>query len=212
MMKLITYAKCFCLIRILCIFFNNVLNSFKNRLSSSFLSDNSEDDLIPTVIFNVPYFGKCSRTFSSSISKLISSKFSVKVRIMYSTIKVKSYFRLKCHSPLYLSSNVVYNYNCMDASCSDSYIGYTSRHLFERCDEEHLNMKTSKQSEIKDHIKQCNACGSRTLSFRDFCIVRRCKSETHAKLFEAFAIKRMRPTLKKQLFAQGASKILHIWK
>ena len=89
---------------------------------------------------------------------------------------------------------------------------YTSCHLYERCDEEHLNMKTSKQSEIKDHIKQCNACGSRTLSFRDFCIVRRCKSETHAKLFEAFAIKRMRPTLNKQLFAHGASKILHIWK
>ena len=99
----------------------------------------------------------------------------------------------------------------MDASCTDSYIGYTSRHLFERCGE-HLNLKTSTKSEVKDHVKNCNACKQHTLSFRNFSVVRRCQSEVHAKLFEAFAIKRVRPALNKQLFAQGASKILHVWK
>ena len=100
----------------------------------------------------------------------------------------------------------------MSDSCSDTYIGYTSRHLFERCDEEHLNLKSKKQSEIKDHIRKCSVCNSSTLSYSVFLIVRRCRSEVHAKLFEAFAIKRFRPSLNVQLIAQGASKILHIWK
>ena len=89
--------------------------------------------------------------------------------------------------------------------------GQTSRHLYERTTE-HLNMKKKNQSEIKDHVKQCNACGSKTLDFSNFKIMRRCRSEVHAKLYEAFAIKRARPSLNKQLFAQGASKILHVWK
>ena len=89
---------------------------------------------------------------------------------------------------------------------------YTGRHLYVRCDEEHLNLNTNKQSEIKDHIRQCSTCSNCVLSHRDFSIVRRCRNEVHAKLFEAFAIKRFRPTLNKQLYAQGASKILHVWK
>ena len=138
-------------------FFDNVLKSFNDKRSSSSNSDTSEEE-ISTIIFNVPYLGKCSRTFSSCISKLISSKFNVKIRTVYSTYKVKSYFRLKCFSPLYLSSNVVYSFNCMNASCSDAYIGYTSRHLYKRCDREHLNMNCKNQSEIKDDIKNCMAC------------------------------------------------------
>ena len=106
----------------------------------------------------------------------------------------------------------MYRFNCLSDSCTDSYIGYTSRHLFERCDEEHLNTNCKNQSEIKDHIVKCSVCKHSSLSYRDFSVVRRCGNVTHAKLFEAFAIKRFRPTLNKQLYAQGASKILHIWK
>ena len=100
----------------------------------------------------------------------------------------------------------------MSDSCTDDYIGYTARHLYERCDEEHLNLKKKQQSEVKDHIRNCSCCKQANISYRDFSILRRCQSEVHAKLFEAFLIKRMRPSLNKQLFAQGASKILHIWK
>ena len=193
-------------------FFNNVVTNFCTVFDCALIDNTDENDPLPIVIFNVPYFGKCSRTFSDNISKIISRKFPVKVRVVYSTFKVKSYFVLKCFSPLYLSSNIVYRYNCMSDSCTDSYIGYTGRHLFERCDEEHLNLKSNKQSEIKDHIRNCLSCKSSDLSYRAFSVVRRCRNEVHAKLFEAFAIKRFRPTLNKQLFAMGASKILHVWK
>ena len=103
-------------------------------------------------------------------------------------------------------------YIVLNAWCTDDYIGYTARHLYERCDEEHLNLKKKQQSEVKDHIRNCSCCKQADISYRDFSILRRCQSEVHAKLFEAFLIKRMRPSLNKQLFAQGASKILHIWK
>ena len=196
-------------------FFDNVVSSFHakfNRMPTECSTIGEENEDLPIIVFNVPYFGKVSRIFANDISKLISRKFPVKVRIVYSSFKVKSYFVLKCFSPFYLSSNIVYRFNCMSDSCSDTYIGYTSRHLFERCDEEHLNLKSKKQSEIKDHIRKCSVCNSSTLSYSVFSIVRRCRSEVHAKLFEAFAIKRFRPSLNVQLFAQGASKILHIWK
>ena len=193
-------------------FFNNLLDHFCNVSENAPMADEITNDDIPIVIFKVPYFGKCSRTFANDITNLISRKFPIKIRIVFSTLKVKSYFVLKCFSPVYLSSNVVYRFNCMSESCTDSYIGYTSRHLYERCDEEHLNFKTKKQSEVKDHVMHCLSCKESKLSFRVFSVLRHCRSETHAKLFEAFCIKRFHPTLNKQLFAQGASKILHIWK
>ena len=192
-------------------FFNSVLGKFLNKPYTASISDDGEEAETHCVLLKVPFLGKCSMKFASDISNIISRKFPVKVRVVYTTFKVKSYFRLKCFSPLYLSSNVVYRLECMSDSCTDAYIGYTIRHLYERCDE-HLNFKKKQQSEIKDHIRNCSCCKQKDISYRDFSILRRCQSETHAKLFEAFFIKRMRPTLNKQLFAQGASKILHIWK
>ena len=79
-------------------FFNNVLSNFIDNRNRT-LSENSNTDDQPSVIFSVPYFGKCSRDFANDISKLISRKFDVKVRIVYSTFKVKSYFVLKCFHP-----------------------------------------------------------------------------------------------------------------
>ena len=193
-------------------FFNCVLCTFLKRYNSSdvsVVSDVDEDEL-PTVILRVPYISKYSIKFARSISTIISTNFPVKVNIVYTTFKVKSYFCLKCFSPAYLSSYVVYHFKGVSDSCPDNYVGYTIRHLFARAGE-HLNLKTKQSSEIKDHIRHCTT-GCKNATYKDFEILRRCRSETHCKLFEAFAIKKLRPSLNKQLFAQGASKILHIWK
>ena len=193
----------------------SVKKIFRCLLKCGFLytSNNQKNKRLCLISIDVPYFSKCSKSFANNIATLISRKFSVKVRVVYSTFKIESYFVLKCFSPLYLSSNVVYRFDCASDSCTDSYIGYTSRHLFESCEEEHLNMKKTQQSEVKDHIKHCNTCKTSDLSVSTaFTVLRHCKSEIHARLFEAFCIKRFRPTLNKQLYAQGASKILHVWK
>ena len=79
-------------------FFDNVLNVFRRKscISSVSTVDDEQEEDLPYVIFKVPYLGKCSMNFASSISKIISDKFAVKVRVVYQTFKVKSYFRLKC--------------------------------------------------------------------------------------------------------------------
>ena len=86
------------------------------------------------------------------------------------------------------------------------------RHLFERCENEHLNLRSSQKSEIKDHLRTCGECQKYQLNYSNFQILRHCRNETYCKFFEAFAIKRFNPTLNKQMFAQGASKFLHVWK
>ena len=194
-------------------FIDNVINVFyrKSEASNETVSSVSDENQPPYILLRVPYFGKCSVKFARNLTKIICNNFNVQVRVVYSTFKVKSYFRLKSSSPLYLSSNVVYHYKCMNVSCSDSYVGYTTRHLFERC-KEHLDIQTNTKSAIKDHIRQCTACQSLSPDYTDFEILRRCRNTIDCKFFEAFAIKRLQPTLNKQMFANGASKILHVWK
>ena len=194
-------------------FINNVINIFYRKCESTELDNmpNCDEEQLPYILLRVPYYGKCSVRFAHKLTNIICKKFDVNVRVVYSTFKLKSYFRLKSLSPLYLSSNVIYHYKCMNDSCSDSYVGYTTRHLYERCNE-HLDLQTKKQSEIKDHIRQCNACQCLCPDYTDFKILRRCRDATQCKFFEAFAIKRLQPVLNKQLFANGASKILHVWK
>ena len=192
-------------------FFDNAYCTFLKKFASSddtVVSETNEEEL-PTVILRIPYFGKCSTKFARCLSVIISSHFSVQVKIVYTTFKVKSYFSLKCCSPYYLSTFVVYHFKGIGDSCPDNYVGYTIRHLYARAGE-HLNLKAKQSSEIKDHLRHCAGCKNAT--YKNFDILHRCRSETHCKLFEAFAIKKLRPSLNKQLFAQGASKILHIWK
>ena len=192
-------------------FIDNVINSFLcNTDTTDDASVSAEDDL-PTVLLRVPFLGKSSVRFGRDLTNIISQKFNVRVRVVYSTLKLQSYFRLKSLSPFYLLSNVVYQYQCMNDSCSDSYVGYTARHLYERCNE-HLNLSSGKQSEIKNHVKHCFTCQGLCADYTDFTILRKCRNTIDCKFFEAFAIKRLQPSLNKQMFAKGASKILHVWK
>jgi len=193
-------------------FFDNVLQKFLRNadLSNSMTTSdivNPEDvnDSLPSVIFRVPYLGKCSVDFAKRVSRCVAREFPVTVRIVYSTFKVRSYFNLKCFSPSYLSSNVVYKYECMSESCTDSYIGFTTRHLFERV-EEHTARERKGQSEVKDHLKTCLVCKQNNVNHAHFTVVRRCRSETQCKLHEAFNIKRFRPVLNKQMLQRGQVK------
>ena len=192
-------------------FIDNVIHKFLRNTNTLDKDSICSDEDLPTVLLSVPFFGKTSVRFGRNLTTIISNKFNVRVRVVYSTFKLKSYFRLKSLSPFYLLSNVVYQYKCMNDSCSDSYVGYTARHLYERCNE-HLHLSSSKHSEIKDHVRSCFTCQGLCADYTDFTILRKCKNTVDCKFFEAFAIKRLQPSLNKQMFAKGASKILHVWK
>ena len=171
------------------------------------------DDEVSTTrysILRVPYYGTESVKFAKRLSGIISSKFDIDIKIVYSTFKVKNYFRLKSRTPFHLLSNVVYQFDCV-ASTQTSYIGYTKRHMIART-AEHIVPKLTKKSHVYGHIKDCDSCKNANLTVHDFRVLQHCTDETECKLAEAFAIKKSRPVINKQLFAQGSSLILRIWK
>ena len=161
-------------------------------------------------ILRIPYYGKESVKFAKKLSNIICKKFDIDIKIVYSTFKIKNYFRLKCRTPFPLLSNVVYQFNCAE-NAQVSYIGYTKRHLISRF-AEHTVPKVAKKSHVFAHIKQCVSCKGKTHDVRDLKVLQRCADETECKIAEAFHIKKSRPVINKQLFAQGSSLILRVWK
>ena len=161
-------------------------------------------------ILRVPYYGKESIKFAKQLSSIISKKFDIDIKIVYSTFKIKNYFRLKCRTPYHLLSNVVYKFNCA-ANAQTSYIGYTKRHLIARV-AEHTVPAKAKKSHVFGHIENCVSCKRKQHGVNDFHVLQRCVDETECKIAEAFHIKKERPAINKQLYAQGSSLILRVWK
>ena len=110
---------------------SNFMRSFNVSTAAlnSLLDISTDEDHIPTVFLRVPYLGKCSSIFARCLSTMISNTYNVKVNVMYCTFKIRLYFSLKCFSPFYLSSYIVYPFECKNESCTDSYVSYTIKHL-----------------------------------------------------------------------------------
>ena len=141
---------------------------------------------------------------------IISRKFDIDVKIVYSTFKVKDYFKLECEIPFALLSNVLCRLDCVE-NAQVSYIGYTKRHLVIRTDE-HTVPSLAKKFHVHQHIKNCEACTNGSVGLSHFQILHRHRDETDSKIGESFAIKKHQPVLNKQLFAKGSSILLNVWK
>ena len=118
--------------------------------------------------------------------------------------KVKNYFSLKCHTPLPLLSNVVYKFHCL-RDANQSYIGKTKRHLTTRV-KEHTHLTSA----IYDHIAVCEPC-NKGISCYSFSIVDSGKNDLEISIKEALHIKYKKPSLNKQLYANGTSFILNVF-
>ena len=87
----------------------------------------------------------------------------------------------------------------------------TSRHLITRA-REHLDLgDVHTKSAIKDHLYNCNSCSLNKNSVNSFRILRQCHNDYDAKIHEALLIKRLKPELNKQLYANGSSFLLNIF-
>ena len=194
-------------------YFNQALRKFRDNFiknKEGYVNDVSIDsEQKDFKVFKVPFVGEASYDFKKKFSKLVESKFPIIVKPVFNSVKVGNYFNLKCKTPFALTSNVIYKYTC----CSDaklSYIGKTKRHLVVRADE-HLTLEKDHKSEVKEHIKKCNACKSGA-SFEDnFSILRKCRTNFQACISEALLIKRFKPNLNKQLFQKGAFYTLKVF-
>jgi len=102
---------------------------------------------------------------------------------------------LKCKTPNFLASNVVYKLTC-ERNTSDVCIGMTSRHLMTRI-EEHLNEEGPQRSAVNDHLKSCRTCQNEKDKMKLFAVVRKCRSDYETKINEALMIKKLSPFLNK---------------
>jgi hypothetical protein len=195
-------------------FFDFILNRFISRQSSDQHEIDSEEEIIDldkpdTILLNVPYFGKCSEKFGKKLSAIFENKFGLNVVIVYSTFKIGSYFKLKSCTPLELVSNVVYLFTCV-RDARTSYIGMTSQHLITRVNEH--TIKPNRKSEVKNHILHCQTCQNHKITIKNFKPIKHCRDDFETKIFEALIIKKRRPNLNKQLFAQGAGYLLRVFR
>ena len=90
------------------------------------------------------------------------------------------------------------------------YIGYTSGHLLTRV-EEHTDLSKKTKSHVRDHILSCDGCKGADVGFNNFSVLKKFTTEIDCKYGEGFSIKKEKPLINKQLFANGASLILNIW-
>ena len=175
----------------------------------SILSESEAAEAIPFCLFKVPYYGKSSGMFAKTFKQLVEDNFKVDLRVIFTTNKVGSSFSLKSRSPSTLWSNVVYRFTCA-ATAHLTYIGYTSRHLSTRA-EEHTDLTKNTKSHVRSHILSCDGCKDARVNFTNFEVLKHYSSEMDCKVGEALAIKKHRPHINKQLFANGASLILNVW-
>ena len=67
------------------------------------------------------------------------------------------------------------------------------------------------KSAIKDHIYNCTSCSTNKQPLKSFTILKYCHNDYDTKIHEALLIKRYKPELNKQLYANGASFLLNIF-
>ena len=118
---------------------------------------------------------------------------SIKIKLAFSSFKVKNLISVKDYVPRSLRSYVVYKFKC--AGCNSVYIGETSRHLSTRV-REHLF--TDKNSNIFKHLKGSVVCKE---ACNDSCfkVLDSANTSFKFKIKEALHIQWERPDLNKQI-------------
>ena len=120
-------------------------------------SNPSQTELVPMydkveTIFLIPYIGLPSVIFGRKLKRLLKDDYCIDVKVVFSSFKVINYFFLKCHTPMLLMANVVYQFTCF-RDANSTYIAKTIRHLITRVREH-----TTSPSAIKEHLLSCTTC------------------------------------------------------
>ena len=130
----------------------------------------------------------------TKIKDLVSKycKPDVKIRIIFTTKRIGSYFSLKDTTGKEMSSNVVYKFVC--ASCNACYIGETTKRYIDRAGE---HLRTDKASAIYQHLRSSNACLGAN-SENSFSLLDKAHTQYQLKIKEALHIEKLKPVLNKQ--------------
>ena len=143
-------------------------------------------------------------TSKSLLAESITLKLLHETITITITFKVKNYFSLKCHTPVPLKANVVYQFTCL-RDANSTYIGKTIRHLVTRVKEH-----STSPSAIKEHLSSCTTCKD-NYSCNSFKVIDSANSDFEVSIKEALYIKHKNPNLNKQLSTEGMSFMLKIF-
>ena len=153
----------------------------------------------------IPYFGHSSIAFAHKMRQSFKRHYNVNLQCSFNTTKIKNFFSLKCPTPKLLKANVVYKFDCL-CDINISYIGKTKRHLATRIKEHR-----SEKSAIGQHLQTCHTC-DHNFNENQFKILSTGNSGFDCKIREALLIKSQKPTLNQQLFQNGSTFILCVFK
>ena len=117
--------------------------------------------------------------------------------ILVNPLKIGSFFNHKDRIPCCLCSSVIYKFSC---ACKDapSYVGCTSRHLFERIAEHQgISSRTGDPlsappfSSIRQHTQLCHS----TISDTNFSILKSANNSQDLHILESLHIRKTKPEL-----------------
>ena len=192
-------------------FFNRVYDKFMKRINNSVDVSNESDDVNDerTFLLILPFIDNASKVFEKKLKNILLKKLGVKIRTVYKSCKLSSFFSLKDKTPLTLVSNAVYKFSCLrDANIT--YLGETTRPLSLRVNE-HLSLNKKTKTAVGKHIVNCCTCKQHAFTLHDFHIVKRCQTPGETRVQEALLIRKFSPAINKQLYLAGASFVLSVY-
>ena len=143
---------------------------------------------------SLQYRGLHTAFFSKQLQRL-----SPKLRILYSTAKVRNFLTLpRFDTNFYDKSNVIYCFSC--PNCKQKYIGRTKRILFSRITEH-------KRNDLGTHFNSCGNVGS---FIESFTILDSTSYYTDLCTLELLYIKFHKPQLNIQLGKTSNFNTIHI--
>ena len=106
----------------------------------------------------------------------------------FTSRKIKDELQAKEPKPPIVNQKNVYFFQC--DLCDADYVGYTSRHLYQRV-EEH------KRWVIGNHVREQHGIEPRGIA-KNFRVLRKCSKKFDCLIFEMFFIRDLKPKLNKQ--------------
>ena len=139
----------------------------------------------------IPFKGQVSANAVKHQLKDLSRKIGIKVQPVFTSRKLEQDLKHKEHKPAIVNQHcVVYIFKC--GQCDADYVGFTTRHLYQRIEEHKL-----KSSSIGRHLRNFHGSSS-SLDQDNFSILKKCSSKWDCLINEMLYINKLKPKLNVQ--------------
>ena len=138
----------------------------------------------------LPYKDDKSSLFVRRRLRSINTLTSINIQPVFLSRKVSSLVSKSESKPnLINSASVIYKFQCKQ--CDANYIGYTTRHLFERVTEHRYSI-------VGKHLRDAHLTSPFSLSLEHFTVLKSCPSKFDLLIYEMLYIRDLKPSLNTQ--------------